>query len=506
MESSNICSRFSRPTWWLFWLLLTIFALVNTPPIRATFGISPQSQYGFGNEMARQSVSPPLYLPLVANGEPWANPLSAETWGERLNNPTFRERVRELEMRWIRLYGLWWVDVQPEEDGAYHWDNSRTEEFENALIAAQTLGLEPSVIIQHSPRWATIYPTSCAAIRTDKLDDFAQFITAVVERYKEPPFNVHSWELFNEPDVDPGLVGVDSGFGCWGEIGDPYYGGERFGEMLNVVAPAIRAADPQAQIIFGGLLLNTPITTDPDLGHPERFLEGVLLSGAAQSFDILAYHAHNTFYSANANYGGVGYSGAWDDWGGMTKGKPAFLRSVMAQYGVDKPLWMNEGALRCPTHRPYCTGDISVFLNTQSKYLLREIARTMSTGVERFSWYTLHYNGWDQSGLLDTGGEKRPAFKAFEALVQQIQSAAPTPQEIFEYGPNLEAYRFDKPHDPDVDLIFSPEGTGYYASVPVDKFVAAYTIWGEPMPTNPPTGGYYNFWVTYSPLYIHRLP
>ena len=34
-------------------------------------------------------------------------------------------------------------------------------------------------------------------------------------------FDVHYWELGNEPDVDPILVNSSSGFGCWGDIDDP---------------------------------------------------------------------------------------------------------------------------------------------------------------------------------------------------------------------------------------------------------------------------------------------
>ena len=32
----------------------------------------------------------------------------------------------------------------------------------------------------------------------------ADFMTAVVTRYSAPPYNVHLWELFNEPDQTHG--------------------------------------------------------------------------------------------------------------------------------------------------------------------------------------------------------------------------------------------------------------------------------------------------------------
>ena len=36
---------------------------------------------------------------------------------------------------------------------------------------------------------------------------------------------------------------------------DPYYGGGYYAEMLKIVYPQIKAADPEAQILIGGLLL-----------------------------------------------------------------------------------------------------------------------------------------------------------------------------------------------------------------------------------------------------------
>ena len=43
-------------------------------------------------------------------------------------------------------------------------------------------------------------------------------------------------------------------FGCWDDPEDAYYGGEYYAEMLKVVYPVIKEADPEAKVLFGGLL------------------------------------------------------------------------------------------------------------------------------------------------------------------------------------------------------------------------------------------------------------
>jgi hypothetical protein len=108
------------------------------------------------------------------------------------------------------------------------------------VIALKAAGITPVVIVSDSPYWATVIPTSCAAIKEEKFPAFENFMRAVVARYMQPQFNVHNWEIGNEPDVDPIFVNQDSVFGCWGNVQDEYYGGEQYGKMLSVVGPASR--------------------------------------------------------------------------------------------------------------------------------------------------------------------------------------------------------------------------------------------------------------------------
>ncbi len=135
------------------------------------------------------------------------------------------DRAKNLGVQWTRLDMGFWRNIQPTRGAPYNV--AELDRFEHDLAGALAANLTPIVVVIDSPAWATInrpYPTSCGAIRADRFADFAAFMGWLATRYKD---RVQYWELGNEPDIDPTLVAVNQVFGCWGDINDPYYGGER---------------------------------------------------------------------------------------------------------------------------------------------------------------------------------------------------------------------------------------------------------------------------------------
>jgi hypothetical protein len=414
--------------------------------------------------------------------------------------PTYVQHAQDLGMRPIRFHRVSWRAIQPNEGDPYDWSVLST--FEAELVAARKAGLTPMVIVHHSPRWATINDpivTDCGAIRADKFGAFAAFMSALVRRYAQPPFDVHYWELGNEPDVDPTLVPPDMVFGCWGDIDDPYYGGRHYGAMLNVVSPAIRAADPTAKILIGGLLLDQPVSR-PGLGSPQRFLEGVLLAGAAPHLDYVPYHAYPSYY-APAPGTLVDYdleSQVWGPWGGWTLGKARFLRQVMASFGVSKPLMVNETALGCNPDWYTCNPPPVEFFQAQADYLVRTFSRGRSEDISGFIWYTLSGPGWRNTGLLDADGIPRPAYWAYQQLASQLNRSVYEGSVV--YGGDVEAYSFVRAKDR-VHVIWSLDNVVNTINVPQSAFLAAYDRDGtalSPVAADP----YYQFSVGFSPIYL----
>jgi hypothetical protein len=317
---------------------------------------------------------------------------------------------------WVRYNGLRWSAVEPDR-GARDWGQLGAAESELQVLAAQ--GLTPVVIVSSTPGWAQQFPgVACGPIKADALDAFAGFMSDLATRYSRPPYNVHHWEIWNEPDVDPALVARNSVFGCWGDAKDPYYGGGYYAEMLKRIYPAIKQADPAAQVVFGGLLLDC----DPDhppVGkdcQPARFLEGVLRGGGGAAFDILAYHGYSRWSPGQHDWDLEFFY--WSPRGGVELGKLAFLRAVLARYNTVKPIIADEVGLLCPGSCPP-----QEFAAAQANYVLRLYTRAWAHDLSGALWYTLNGPGWHESALLDAAQAPRPSYQALKFLATLLKGA-----------------------------------------------------------------------------------
>jgi hypothetical protein len=448
-----------------------------------------------------------LFLPALARDYPWISPFGVEP-KVSLDSPDWRAKATDLRANWIRLNGrISWRELQETEGGPIDW--AQLAGFEEELLALKTAGMTPIVIVDDHPEWATIvaygadeFRSHCAAIRADKYVAFAQFVQALVARYKGPQFDVHHWELGNEPDVDPALVNSNSPFGCWGDIDDPYYGGERYGEMLKVVAPAIRAEDPQAVVVLGGLLLDRPET--PGSARPELFLEGVLRAGAGDAFDLLAYHVYPSYlidrFDPERKIDLDLYWNLWQDWGGMVVGKALYLRQTMAVYGVEKPLLLDETGLKCnPDSGVVCDPDVDEqFFQVQASHVTRAFVRGLSHDIVGFVWYTLDGPGWQYTNLVEADGTPKPVYYAYQVLTEQLDRARYL--QPVDYGSGLEAYAFRRGAQ-QVHVVWAIEDETWPVSVPESSYVAAFDRDGNAI-TSIPVGGYYEFQVGYEPIYL----
>jgi hypothetical protein len=415
-----------------------------------------------------------LFLPLVT-GPPgplvpesqWHSPFGVHPIGS-LTDVTRRGHLVELRSAWVRLSDrISWRALQPIEGGPIQW--GLLAGFEQELRAIKEAGITPVVIINYFPRWATILPTSCGAIRADKLAAFAEFVRALVARYHTEEFGVHHWEFGNEPDVDPDLVGRDNGWGCWGDATDPFYGGRGYGEMLKVVAPVVRATDSQAQVWIGGLLLARPDTHDPEEGRPELFLQGILEAGAAPYFDVVAYHMYAHYREPPMDYDTTD-AWVWKPWGGRLVGKARFLKQLMAAYGVDKPLVANElGLLWCPTSAG-CPPPGEKFEQAQADFVVRSLVRAIGAGVQGFFWYPLEGPGYRYSGLLREDGTPKPVYYAYQRLAIQLEGA--TYERLVDYGAGVEAYAFHLGAQ-QLHVIWTVDDTTIPITISQSQFVSA---------------------------------
>lgn len=446
-----------------------------------------------------------MRLPLVSKHYPWLSPFGFESNASLVGGQILTQ-AKDLQAEWVRLnHRISWRELQPEADDPIQWD--LLTGFEAELRSLKAAGLTPIVIVDDYPRWATRndvrndgQPTSCGPIKADRFDDYAYFMRELVSRYKTPEFNVHNWELGNEPDVDPNLIPPDYIFGCWGDIDDPYYGGEYYGEMVKIVGQSIKEEDPQAKVWLGGLLLDTPNTTDAWKGKPERFFEGILRAGADPYFDIVPYHAYPTYEDRKTDYDLN--AGPWTEWGGNALGKAKYLREVMDVYGVEKPLFLNETGLMCPEYYYFCNPPNDAFYEMQATHIVRMFVRGLSGGVKGFIWYTLNGPGWRYTGLLDGNVEPKPVYLAYQQLNIQLRNTQYI--QPVQYGEQFEAYAFSRGSE-HVHVIWTVEDEPYGVGVPQHDLIGAYDLEGTPLTLRSVDDSYY-LDVGFAPIYIIRKP
>ena len=180
-------------------------------------------------------------------------------------------------------------------------------------------------------------------------------------------------------------------------------------------------------------------------------------------------------------------------------GKANFLRQVLAEYGVDKPLFLNEFALNCPeTNNPLCDGVTPEYLQIQADQLVRSISRGLANQISGFAWYTMDGPGWRNGGLLDGNQDPRPSYYAYQNLIEMMMgSSYLAPQN---YGRQVEAYRFRRAAT-NVDVLWAKEDQVLTVTFPKSKFIEARDRDGALL-TPVKKAGKYQLPIDFSPIYL----
>ena len=432
-----------------------------------------------------------IYLPLNFKKYPFQSPFGVQM---SVNTSGGLTKAVEAQTYWAHGPGIQWASVEP-NPGDRNW--AALSGLETQLINAAQNNISPIVAIVKAPSWADAGGKTCGPIEPEDLNAFADFMYDVVLRYSNTPYNVQYWEIWNEPDVDPDLVGPDSWIGCWGDESDDYYGGGYYADMLKVVYPKIKDADPSAFVLFGGLLLDCDPTNPAGKDcKPAKFLEGALRNGGGDYFDLLAFHGYPQYFGVIHDWE-MTFSESWQPRGGVVAGKAHFLREVMSNYGVDKPLFHVEGALICRAQ--FCpSGPTAQFLDGQASYVPRLYIRNWADGYVGTIWFALKDTGWGRyEGMLDTGLNSRPAFEAYKFMsnlllgfefIEKLSIADP-----------LVGYRFVN-GTTTIYVYWSPSGTTGSVNLPTSGTVTIYDKLGIVLSEVDP------YPIDFHPVYVVQTP
>jgi hypothetical protein len=200
-----------------------------------------------------------------------------EFFGVMVDGPTLSSRVDlAAEARLMSRSGVgsvrvafYWRDLQPAPDQPIDF-----AETDRVVAAAARAGLRVFPTVVRAPAWAAGGDTREGAVPTDP-QTYATFFAEVVRRYGRggsfwstagvPVLPVTSWQVWNEPDI-----------GRYWE-GDPWP--RTYVALLRAARPAIKGADPRAQVVAAGLTNESW----KDLGK-------LYDAGARELFDAAAIH------------------------------------------------------------------------------------------------------------------------------------------------------------------------------------------------------------------------
>jgi Cellulase (glycosyl hydrolase family 5). len=287
-------------------------------------------------------------------------------------------------VRWLRLDFDWSV-IQDGGPEAFNWSDT-----DQVVDAAHRRNLSIIALVTYTPEWARPPGSPDKNPPTDP-DDFARFVSAAAQHYPE----VTTWEIWNEPNVAT----------FWYPRPDP----EGYTALLVRASAAIRAVDPTATIVSGGL---APASDPADRSQIDdrSFLTRVYEAGGGPAFDAVGLHPysfpHLPQFAADYN----------------TFATAPGLYQVMVDHGdAAKRIWGTE--VGAPTEG----GSGSVPESRQAEIATQAYRRwTAWKFTGPLIWFAFADAGSapdnrdDHYGLITADGREKPALAAFRAIVRAL--------------------------------------------------------------------------------------
>ena len=275
-----------------------------------------------------------------------------------------------------------WPRIEPRQ-GTWDWGFTDEMVTEHSARGVQILGR-----LGYSVGWATADQSDSPngqSFAMPDLEAWSRYVGATAARYRG---RVRYWEVWNEPD-------------------NPIYwhGGpnpEAYARLLRAARDAIKAVDPAAVVLIGGV---SPFDTS--------FLDGIARAGAWDAFDVLAIHPYTDPNSPEQ--GQIGPSGV----GGV--------RALLNRHGA-KPIWATEFGWESAASQRNRGGVVNE--DQQANYLVRGYMELLAEpGLEKAFWYTLHDDPDSPFGLVRFGSgyadysSRKPSFNAFTTMARELAGA-----------------------------------------------------------------------------------
>ncbi len=329
--------------------------------------------------------------------------------------------------------GFIWRHFEPEAGR-----RSGQADFDDAVNRLAAAGIAVQAMVTETPRWASSSPVAGADAATwkfapphgldaptftDGTDEpgpgkranrdnvWATSLEHMVRRYKG---KVRYWQMWNEPDYPRGDQGRDytDRRRSWnGSLND-------YVRLLRVGWAIVKANDPQAQVVTGGIGF-------------AGYLDAMLAAGAGRWFDQVDFHAYG--------------------WPGSDKALGEFVRVHDELRGVLDRHGLSDKRLIC-SETGYSANEPAV----QAAYAAKLYPTALALGVETTMWYANVNPSWRQMGLVDwrTLTQKTPGWWAYRTAATALGGA----KRVEPLGvPGARGFRFARADGRGVVVAWAPE-------------------------------------------------
>jgi len=288
---------------------------------------------------------------------------------------------------WVRLF-VSWRALEPAPGAISPGALASYEQVFKTLPAHTHVILD----VVGSPQWET--GSSDEHAPPANPSDYAAFVGALAQRFGA---RVSAFEVWNEEDAA----------GWWAGGPNP----AAYAQLLKATYPAVKAFDPSASVVLGGLT-----------GNDYPFLEGVYAAGGKGSFDAVGVHT-DTACNVLSPYSflrGIDNRMIPDSFLAYRE-----VHAVMLANGDDKPIWMTEMSWRttgatCP-EGAFAGQKLEGVTDEQQATYLRQAYHCLAADpyVQVALWFPLQDEGAVVSGLVRGDGSHKPSYQAMRDYVKQ---------------------------------------------------------------------------------------
>lgn len=385
---------------------------------------------------AASSQNTQLFLPVSLAGRPTAFATDSIFGTQMYNDSRVISRhyndLIESGATWLRI-AVHWKQTEAENTSPDNYDWRHADHVFAAAAADNNIRIIGT--IEDAPDWAIDDPMkSDGPIKPENMPDFLEFVAELVERYdgdgfKDAPGSpvVNFWEIYNEPDKR-----LNVSDGRWGDHATQY------SEMLSAVYPVIKAHNPNAQVVLGGLAYDW--FEDQNGPFVRSFLDDVLAHGRGENFDIFNFHAYPSF---NINW----TPGHSKDMGPGLLQKSAYLRDKLSAAGINKPMIITEAGWHSNNDPVHHSSE-----EIQSRYVVQLYTQSIAAELDVMIWWMLYdaVGHGNENGLatIDNPPRRKLAFTAHQTIVNML-TGKPFVRALssgeLNNNASLEAYVFDNP-------------------------------------------------------------